>query len=179
MDTQEYVQRRVAECYWQDDINCATTSLRILSDVFQLRSADQLSDAAVGMHGAGKYGAQCGLVEGSLMFIGVLGRRSGIPDSSIVSACNDFARQFENRFGSMLCSVFRPAGFNPSNPPHLCEKLTCEAVSFCVDFMHRFLSEHDAAAGHRYLRDFGGGRLRQNELFKALFAQRLFRCAYN
>jgi len=37
----------------------------------RVHQCPQLLDAAVGMHGAGKYGAQCGLVEGSLMFIGL------------------------------------------------------------------------------------------------------------
>ena len=31
-------------------------------------------DAALGMHGAGKYGAQCGLAEGTLIFLGTFGR---------------------------------------------------------------------------------------------------------
>lgn len=145
MDTQEFVKRRVAECYWRDDVNCATTNLRTLSEVFQVELSAQLRDAAIGMHGAGKYGAQCGLVEGCLMFIGVLGRRSGIPDSTIVSWCNDFAGQFEHRFGSLLCSALRPLGFKPGNLPHLCEKLTCEAISFSIDFITKYLSEYEAS----------------------------------
>ena len=94
------------------------------------------------MHGAGKYGAQCGLVEGTLMFIGILGRTLNISDDDIVNSCNDFANQFENRFNSLLCNILRPEGFNPDNPSHLCEKLTCEAVCFNIDFITSFSNKY-------------------------------------
>ena len=82
----EFVKSRVAKYYWEDDINCATTSLKILSEKFGVDLSDQVVDAAVGMHGAGEYGAQCGLVEGALMFLGISGRRQHIPDEAIVRA---------------------------------------------------------------------------------------------
>ena len=44
--------------------------MRILSHLFSFPLEEQTLDAAIGMHGAGGLGAQCGLVEGSLMFIG-------------------------------------------------------------------------------------------------------------
>jgi undecaprenyl diphosphate synthase len=39
------------------------------------------------MHGAGGYRAQCGLVEGALMFIGVIGKARGLSNEAVVQAC--------------------------------------------------------------------------------------------
>ena len=135
MKTEEFVKTRVSKYYWQDDVNCATTILKILSEVFDVKLNKQVIDAAIGMHGAGKYGAQCGLVEGTLMFLGIFGRENNIPDNIIVDSCREFANQFENKFKSLQCSILRPEGFHPDNPPHLCEPLTCKAVEFSINFI--------------------------------------------
>ena len=135
MKTEEFVKTRVFKYYWKDDINCATTTLKILSEVFEIELNKQVIDAAIGMHGAGKYGAQCGLVEGTLMFLGIFGRENNIPDNIIVDSCREFANQFENEFNSLQCSILRPEGFHPDNPPHLCEPLTCKAVEFSINFI--------------------------------------------
>lgn len=84
------------------------------------------------MHGAGKYGAQCGLVEGALMFMGIWGRHNRMEDHCIIDGCRDFAGKFEARFGSLLCRELRPEGFGRENPPHLCEGITCDAIEFAV-----------------------------------------------
>jgi len=131
-----FIQKRVHKFYWQDDANCATTTLKILSEKCRLPLSRQVLDAALGMHGAGEYGAQCGLVEGVLMFLGIFGRARGLEDDAIVAACKDFAQQFEKRFGSLVCAVLRPQGFRPENPPHLCENLTCEALEFDIQFVY-------------------------------------------
>ena len=135
MKTEEFVKTRVSKYYLQDDVNCATTILKILSEVFDVKLNKQVIDAAIGMHGAGKYGAQCGLVEGTLMFLGIFGRENNIPDNIIVDSCREFANQFENKFKSLQCSILRPEGFHPDNPPHLCEPLTCKAVEFSINFI--------------------------------------------
>ena len=142
MDTNNFIHNKVNRYYWQDDINCATTNLKILSEIFSIELSDQIIDAALGMHGAGKYGAQCGLVEGTLMFLGIIGRGRKISDDEIVDSCNEYAKQFENRFQTLLCKVLRPEGFHEGNPPHICEELTCEAVSFNIDFVTDFINKH-------------------------------------
>lgn len=95
----------------------------------------QIMQAAVGLHGAGGYRAQCGLVEGALLFIGLYGHRAGKAESEIVKCCYDFAAAFERRFGSLSCRELRPNGFTPSDPPHACEGLTAEAIEFAVEFV--------------------------------------------
>ena len=141
MDTQALVQQRVHEYYWRDDANCATTTLKILSEKFGVEVCDQVMDAALGMHGAGGYRAQCGLVEGALMFLGIAGRARGIPEEEVVDACKDFVQQFEGRFGSLSCAVLRPEGFRLDLPPHICEGLTCEAISMSAEFVAGFLKQ--------------------------------------
>lgn len=135
MNKSQLVKTRVSQYYWENDFNCATTTLKILSETFALPLSEQVIDAAIGMHGAGQYGAQCGLVEGTLMFLGILGRENGVLDDRIIQTCRDFAVQFESRFGSLQCSVLRPQGFHPDNPPHICEPFTCKAVEFSIDFI--------------------------------------------
>ena len=78
--TESEVRNAVHNYYWIDDINCATATLKILSKAFSINISPQVIDSAIGMHGAGKYGAQCGLVEGSLMFIGIYGKSQYLDD---------------------------------------------------------------------------------------------------
>jgi C_GCAxxG_C_C family probable redox protein len=135
----DIIRQRVAQFYWQHDRNCATTALCILAELFDLELNQQTIDSAVAMHGAGKYGAQCGLVEGSIMFIGIYGRHNKMLDNFTIEACREFARSFENRFGSLLCKALRPGGFSEADPPHVCEQLTCEAIQFTTHHVSKFL----------------------------------------
>lgn len=127
----------VHDLYWNKNFNCARTMLVCLGTYFATPIAAQTFQAATGMHGAGKFRAQCGLVEGSLMFIGILGAASGRSDDNIEQLCYHFAEAFTAHFGSLLCRDLRPGGFSPSDPPHACEALTVEAVSFTRDFLKR------------------------------------------
>lgn len=129
------VKAKVTKYYWQDDLNCAATTLQILADEFSLPLNQQVIDAAVGMHGAGRYGAQCGLVEGALLFLGIFGRANKLPDRKSINNCRNFARKFENEFGSLQCSILRPGGFTQNDPPHLCEDLTNRTVRFTIEFI--------------------------------------------
>lgn len=127
---EEYITKRVHELYWEKDINCARTTLICLSELFEIAIEPQTIYSAVGLHGAGGYRAQCGLVEGSLMFIGIYFHALGKAESEIVSACYHFASAFDKTFRSLRCSELRPTGFSENDPPHLCENLTCRAIEF-------------------------------------------------
>jgi len=140
MSIDEYIYAKVHSYYWQEDLNCATTMLKILSEIFNLNLQEQVVQAAIGMHGAGGYRAQCGLVEGGLMFIGVAGLAYVWPTERTVVLCKNYAKQFDERFGSLLCRDLRPAGFSLDNPPHLCERLTVEAVMFAAEYMRLVMS---------------------------------------
>ncbi len=128
--------------YFRDlEINCATTTIKILGECFDLEVSPQTLDSTLGLNGAGQHGAQCGLAEGGLMFLGMIGRVRGIADDEIVAACDRYATEFEREFGSMTCSVLRPEGFKEDNPPHICEPISCRAVKFSYRFVKRFLRD--------------------------------------
>ena len=135
MIQEEYIREKVHTYYWDEDVNCATVMLKILAELHDLKLDLQVIDSAVGMHGAGGFGAQCGLVEGSLIFIGIWGKENGLSAEKIVALCYSFAKDFEQEFSSLLCSKLRPQGFNADNPPHLCEELTNKAVKFTAEYL--------------------------------------------
>ena len=137
MTVDEFVTKRIHEYYWHNNLNCATTTLKILAEHFHVQLHSQVIDAALGMHGGGCFGAQCGLVEGTLMFLGIYGRSQQLPEQQIVEACYTFADKFQLRFGSLLCRELRPEGFRPENPPHLCEPLTKDTIGFSLGYITR------------------------------------------
>ncbi len=145
MGTTDALRERVHRLYWEHDLNCATTLLRILAEREGPVLGDQVLDAALGLHGAGGYGAQCGLVEGPLLFLGLSGKTQGWSRKEIIQACRAYAEAFEARFGSLQCRVLRPEGFGPHVPPHRCEELTCAAATFAVDFLE---ARKRSAASH-------------------------------
>ena len=126
----KYITKRVHELYWKEDINCARTSLICLSELFEIAIEPQTIWAAIGLHGAGGYRAQCGLVEGTLMFMGIYFHKLGKTEAEIVSICYNFASAFDKTFGSLRCYELRPTGFSENDPPHMCENLTCRAIEF-------------------------------------------------
>lgn len=135
MDYKEYIRNKVHHLYYQDDMNCARATLTCLSELYNFPISTEVFDAALGMHGAGGYRAQCGLVEGALMFIGVYFTASGFTESRIVSICYQYAEEFEITFGSLSCRELRPGGFSKNDPPHLCEMITCQAIEFSYLFI--------------------------------------------
>lgn len=133
--TEVWVREKVHKLYWEDDINCAGTMLRCLSEAFDVKLDRQVLSAAAGMRGAGGYGAQCGLVEGALLFIGIYCGLTGAGCEKAADYCCEYAKAFENKFGSLRCHDLRPGGFTEQDPLHLCEKITCEAVLFACGFV--------------------------------------------
>ena len=129
------LKARVHELYWEKDCNCAKTMLLCLCEHFCVSLQEQTLHAATGMHGAGRFRAQCGLVEGALMFIGIAGAACGLSDKETAARCYRFAEAFTARFGSLACRDLRPGGFQPSDPPHACEALTGEAVVYAVEHL--------------------------------------------
>jgi len=132
----ELINDKVHSYYWNDEFNCAITSLLTLSEIFHINLCSQIVNAGIGMPGAGGYGAQCGLVGGALMFIGILGKEKGLENTDIVTTCYEFAKRFEKEFGSLDCRVLRPQGFKPDNPPHLCEEITKKAIMFTLNYLN-------------------------------------------
>jgi hypothetical protein len=109
--------------------------LLCLGELFHVVIERQTFHAAVGLHGAGGYRAQCGLVEGALMFLGIYLSKNEITESEIIRTCYRFADAFTQKFGSLKCRDLRPGGFTDNDPPHLCEKLTNSAIDFSYYFI--------------------------------------------
>lgn len=131
----EKIRTAVHDSYYTYDINCANTTLNVLSDLFHQPIDKQVTAAAVGMHGAGGFRAQCGLVEGALMFIGIFFTAKNIPEPVIIDLCYRFAEKFTETFGSLLCYDLRPGGFSDDDPPHLCENLSVRTIYFSYTFI--------------------------------------------
>lgn len=131
----QLVEEYVHNLYWTEDVNCAGTMLTCLGKLFHYEVGKQTLRAAIGMHGAGGYRAQCGLVEGGLMFMGSFFGDMGKSDSEIADLCFRFADEFTRCFGSLSCYDLRPGGFTAQDPPHMCEALTRKAVLFAWQFI--------------------------------------------
>lgn len=99
----DFILKKVHELYWKDDLNCASTMLVCLGELFSLKYDGQMLNAAVGLLGAGGFRAQCGLAEGGLMFIGVYFSQIGRDEKSMISICYNFAELFIKKFGSLQC----------------------------------------------------------------------------
>lgn len=136
----ELINARVHDYYWNKDLNCAITMIEILGELFYPKIEQQVIEAVFGLN-AGRCGNQCGLVEGTLLFIGIYGAYQNWSQQQIKEICHEFCNQFQAKFGSLLCAELRPEGFQPNNPPHLCEKLTKEAVAFSAEFIRRNIEE--------------------------------------
>ena len=139
----DYIAKRVHELYWEQDLNCARTTMICLSELFQVTIDQSVFWAAAGMHGAGKYRAQCGLVEGALMFTGVYFQSIGKTEEEAVSACYHFAELFEKEYGSLRCRELRPTGFSEDDPPHMCEQLTCSTIEFAYQYIKQAVRERE------------------------------------
>lgn len=135
------IRDQVHELYWKQDINCARTTLICLGKLLHVGMEKQTLNAAIGLHGAGGFSAQCGLVEGALMFIGIYFSRKRKAENEIASLCYQYADAFTKKFGSLSCHDLRPNGFNEDDPPHACEELTCTAVEFTKQFIEGLTAE--------------------------------------
>lgn len=136
MDRDKRIEEAFRHFYHEAGINCATGTLILLSEFYDLPLDQQVLDSAAGLHGAGKYGAQCGLLEGGLMFIGIICKKNGVAKGDIVTLCHDWAELFETKMGSIVCRGLRPFPFTPEDAPkHLCEPISVKALKIAVRYM--------------------------------------------
>lgn len=133
----DFVAAGIKQAYRGEDIPCVPASLRILGQLYGIEITGEVYAACWGLNGAGMYGAQCGLVEGPLMFLSLVCDRSHPMDTLEISrVCSNFAFDFEQKFGSLLCRELRPEGFSEDQPPHLCEKLSVDTITFAAEFVY-------------------------------------------
>ena len=136
MTLEELVEARVERMYNDLDYGCAHTTLKTLAEVFDIEVSQQIYDSSSGMlGGGGYYGAQCGLVQGGIMFIGILGARHGFDKETLSQNCFDFSARAEKELGSLLCREIRPEGFADDNPPNLCKSRTVQSIVSTTRFI--------------------------------------------
>ncbi len=112
-------------------------TLKLLEEVHHVPLNEQVLKAAFGMNGAGRYGAQCGLVEGMLMFLGIWSSLQGMSYGQTQELCCSFVKKFEETFGSLLCSRLRPeAEASARDPDHACEELKVKAILMDLAFLN-------------------------------------------
>ena len=127
--------------YHDKDFNCAITTLICLGKEFGVDTDQQVLDSAICMNGGGRFRAQCGLVEGVLMFIGIYATQRGMKKKDMMKIAYGFCENFQNRFGSLLCRDLRPGGFQKTDPKHLCEPLTLDTVPFSIDYLKQHFTQ--------------------------------------
>ncbi len=142
----DQLDQRVHDCYWGQGLNCARTVLLALAEEFDFMIDRQLYNAACGMHGAGGFGAQCGAVEGALIFLGAYLGSKNWPEDEISNACYGFAERFTEQFGSLRCSKLRPGGFTEQDDPHLCDRYVAGAIRAALEQLQKTLVE---PGGHK------------------------------
>lgn len=131
-----YVAEKVHYFYHEAGINCAVGTLMLLSDIFSIELQEQVYDSAIAMVGAGKYGAQCGILEGCMMFASIYAIKFGLGKKEIVPLIYKWSSMFEKEMGSIVCKGLRPYPFTPEDAPkHLCEPITVKGVSLAVKFI--------------------------------------------
>jgi len=113
------------------------STLKLLGEVYNIPLNDQVLKATLGMNGAGRYGAQCGLVEGSLMFLGIWSDNKGMTYKQTQILCSSFAEIFEKTFGNLTCAILRPeAEASAKDPVHTCEELKVKALLLILEFLY-------------------------------------------
>jgi len=110
MDTDALIRQRVQEYFVEGDHNCAMTALKVLSEIFEVPLEPQVIDAASSLPGAGGTGELCGLVSGTLMFIGVWGRRKGFHREAFEPVAKGFTEGVHERLGSVRCEALESDG---------------------------------------------------------------------
>lgn len=133
---EKQISELVKHYYHDLDINCAKTTLGVLGGLFDCPLEQQLFLAASGMNGGGRSRAQCGLVEGAIMFMGVYFGQKGVSDDDVCVMIKRFIKEFKAEFGSISCAELRPGGFKKDDPPHMCEGLTVRSLVFCHSFIN-------------------------------------------
>lgn len=135
MDACEQITAWVHHCYWDKDFNCARTTLFCLSELCRLPLHPQISQAAVGLNGAGRTARNAACWKARSSFWAFWARAWGKTDKETVSLCGQYATAFQQRFGGTNCRELRPGGFRKDDPPHRCEGVTVGATCFAWDFV--------------------------------------------
>lgn len=129
MTLEELVAKRIDVYYGEPKLSCVHAMLKILAEVFQVDVSREIYDASAGMAGGGgRFGGQCGLIQGGILFIGIVSARLAVDQDTLKQHCFDYSALAEKELGSLLCREIRPEGFAEGNPPDLCKPRTIQSI---------------------------------------------------
>ena len=137
MDSVKDIKEKVHELYWQKHGSCANAMLLCLGELMGIQLDPQVLASVAGLHGAEKLGAHCGLALAGQMFIGIYCRGHNMEDGAIASQCAHYAEIFCSKFSTLVCSELRMNGYISTDPRHVCEQLTCDAVTITYNFLKK------------------------------------------
>lgn len=137
MESVKDVKEKVHKLYWEKQGSCASVMLLCLSELTDVKLDPQVFASVAGLHGAEKLGAQCGLTIAGQMFIGIYYLQLEKDDAAIASYCKQYAETFCNKFSTLVCSELRMNGYIATDPRHLCEQLTCDAITITYNFLKK------------------------------------------
>jgi len=138
MDIDKFIDEKIKLYHHEQKNNCAQTTLKILSEIFNIPVSKQVIDSACGLNGGGRYGAQCGLLEGALMFIGIKAGQDAKDKKYSNKSCYTYTENFNKKFQSLLCSDLRPEGFGKDVPFDKCEKLFKETLNAVIEHIKNY-----------------------------------------
>jgi C_GCAxxG_C_C family probable redox protein len=133
--TQEQILEKIKLYHHKQKNNCAQTTLKILSETFGIDVCRQVIDSACGLNGGGRYGAQCGLLEGALMFMGIKANKENRDKKYANKVCYAYTEKFKKEFESLLCKDLRPEGFKKGDPPDVCEKIFVKSLNLVIEYI--------------------------------------------
>ena len=135
MTSSAWLQEQVRLYFTSGKYNCTMTTLKVLTEVFEVPLHPQVLDAARMAPGAGGTGGLCGLVTGALMFVGLWDAQHRIPRDQLWPLTQGMMAEIRERFGSVQCEVLE----------NDCSKLTFEMLSFLIPYLRQALDYHRPA----------------------------------
>ncbi len=103
----EGLRERVERYFVSGRYNCTMTVLAVLFEVYEMPPDPRLLGAGQCLPGVGGSGGLCGLVSGTLIFLGVWGYERGLHRSLLSPGCALVVESVRARFGSTSCALLR------------------------------------------------------------------------
>ncbi len=135
---------KYTESLLKEDYNCGEAVVRAVFEQFDIRVPDFYLRPLSSMNGAGRAGAQCGILEGGLFVISTLYGRSNSKKSRepLETLVSNFAREFKGRYGSFLCKEIRKEGFFGNQNRNICNNRIKNGVLFIIDYIESVKNEY-------------------------------------
>ena len=138
LDEHKFIADKIKIYYEIEEHNCAVSVLKVLAERYDFPIHQQVMDSALAQNGLGQSGAQCGLITGAAMFLGVVAVEQGWTKDTLHEHTQRLTTEFKNAFHALDCRSIRPEGFVADNPPHLCEPRTVEALEIMINYISRY-----------------------------------------